>query len=87
VKLNKMLRNAVAGTLIACVPLSASVAATRPNAAVPMAASQAVTSDYDANGQASMPWLPLAAIGLALVVAIVIVAGKGGNGHGSLSRG
>jgi hypothetical protein len=82
-----MLRNAVAGTLIACVPLSATVAATRPNAAVPMAGSQAVTSQYDASGNASMPWLPLAAIGLALIVAIVIVAGHNGKGNGSLSRG
>lgn len=85
-KLQKILRNAVAGTLIACVPVSATVAATRPNAAVPMASAQAVTGQYD-EGVAGMPWIPLIAIGIAAIVAIVILAGHNGKGSGALSRG
>jgi hypothetical protein len=87
VKLQKFLRNAVAGTLIACLPVSATVAATRPNAAVPMASSQAVTGQYDNNGAAGVPWIPLIAIGIAAIVAIVIIAGHNGKGSGALSRG
>jgi hypothetical protein len=87
VKFKNMVRGGVAAALIASVPVSATVAATRPNAAVPMAGAQAVTSQYDASGNASMPWLPLAAIGVALVVAIIIVAGSNGGGNGALSRG
>ena len=85
VKLRKILRNAVAGTLIACVPVSATVAATRPNAAVPMASAQAVTAQDE--GAAGVPWVPLVAIGIAAVVAIIIIASKNGNGNGALSRG
>jgi hypothetical protein len=87
VKFKNMVRGGVAAALIASVPVSATVAATRPNAAVPMAGAQAVTSQYDASGNAGMPWLPLAAIGVALVVAIIIVAGSNGGGNGALSRG
>jgi hypothetical protein len=87
VKLQKFLRNAVAGTLIACLPVSATVAATRPNAAVPMAGAQAVTGQYDNDGVAGVPWIPLIAIGIAAIVAIVIIAGHGSKGGGALSRG
>ena len=86
-KLSKILRNAVAGSLIACVPVSVTVAATRPNAAVPMASAQAVAGQYDANGEAGIPWVPLIAIGIAAIVAIVIIAGHNGKGSGALSRG
>ena len=85
-KLQKFLRNAVAGTLIAWLPVSATVAATRPNAAVPMAGSQAVTSQ-NYSSAADVPWVPLIAIGLAAIVAIVIIAGHSNKGGGALSRG
>ena len=85
--MNKMVRNAVAATLIACIPASATVAATRPNAAVPMAGSQAVTSQYDAGGNAGVPWYSLVAIGVAVAVAVIIVANSSSHGHGALSRG
>jgi hypothetical protein len=87
VKLKKILRNALAGTLIACVPMTATIAATRPNAAVPMASAQAVTSQYDENGAAGVPWVPLIAIGIAVAVALWIILDKNGHGHGALSRG
>ena len=85
-KLQKFLRNALAGTLIACLPVSATVAATRPNAAIPMASAQAVTSQYDNQGAAGVPWVPLIAIGIAAIVAIVILAGHNKKGSGALSR-
>ena len=86
-KLQKFLRNALAGTLIACLPVSGTVAATRPNAAVPMAGAQAVTSQYDNQGVAGVPWIPLVAIGIAAIVAIIILAGHNKRGSGALSRG
>jgi hypothetical protein len=87
VKLQKFLRNAVAGTLIACLPVSATVAATRPNAAVPMAGAQAVTGQYDDHGAAGVPWVPLIAIGIAAIVAIIILVSHDKKGTGALSRG
>ena len=86
-KLQKYLRNALAGTLIACLPVSATVAATRPNAAVPMASAQAVTGQYNKDGVAGVPWVPLIAIGIAAIVAIVIIASHNKKGSGALSRG
>jgi hypothetical protein len=87
VKLQKYFRNALAGTLIACLPVSATVAATRPNAAVPMASAQAVTGQYNKDGVAGVPWVPLIAIGIAAIVAIVIIASHNKKGSGALSRG
>jgi hypothetical protein len=87
VKLQKFLRNAIAGTLIACLPVSATVAATRPNAAVPMASAQAVTGQYNDEGVAGVPWIPLIAIGIAAIVAIFILASHNKRGSGALSRG
>ena len=86
-KLQKILRNAVAGTLIASVPVSATIAATRPNAAIPTAGAQAVTGQYDNDGVAGVPWVPLIAIGVAAIVAIVILTGHNGKSSGALSRG
>ena len=86
-KLQKFLRNALAGTLIACLPVSTTVAATRPSAAVPMAGAQAVTGQYDNDGVAGVPWAPLIAIGIAALVAIFIIASHNKKGNGALSRG
>jgi len=52
-----------------------------------MASAQAVAGQYDANGEAGIPWVPLIAIGIAAIVAIVIIAGHNGKGSGALSRG
>lgn len=86
-KLTKILRNGVAGALIACIPVTASLAATRPNAAVPMASSTAVAAQYDDSRQGGISWVALAAIGLALGVALFLILDKNGNGEGSLSQG
>jgi hypothetical protein len=87
--LTKILRNGVAGALIACVPVTASLAATRPNAAVPMASSTAATAAQSEDGYqgGGISWVALAAIGLALGVALFLILDKNGNGEGSLSQG
>jgi hypothetical protein len=87
VKLTKILRNGVVGALIACVPATASLAATRPNAAVPMASSTAVAAQYDDGHQGGISWVALGAIGLALGVALFLILDKNDKGEGSVSRG
>ena len=88
-KLTKLLRNGVAGALIACMPVTATLAATRPNAAVPMAGSAATTAaQYDDGSQGGgISWIALAAIGLAVGVAIFLILDKDDKGEGSLSQG
>ena len=87
VKLSKVLRNGVAGALIASMPVTASLAATRPNQAVPTAGAVAVVAqdddDYDGKG---ISWAALAAVGLAVAVALWIILDKDDEGEGSLSR-
>ena len=85
-KLTKILRNGVAGALIACVPVTASLAATRPNAAVPMASSTAV-AQYDDGQQGGISWVALGAIAIALGVALFLILDKNSKGEGSLSQG
>ena len=85
-KLSKILRNGVAGTLIALLPVTAGVAATRPNAAVPMASSTAVTAQYD-DDRDGVSWIALAAIGVALAVALFIILDGDDDGEGSVSPG
>ncbi len=88
-KVTKFVRNSLAGAMIAVVPLSASVAATRPGAAVPMAGSSAVAAqddDYD-GGMWGIAWPALAVIALTIAVAIYIALDDDGDGSGSLSRG
>jgi hypothetical protein len=84
VKLMQTLRNGIAGTLIAVVPVTAGLAVTRPSAAVPMAGSAAVAAQYD--DDAGTPWLALGAIGLALVVAAWILLDGDDDGEGAISR-
>ena len=82
----KFIRNGVAGVLVAAMPVTSTVAAVRPNAAVPTAGSTALT----AQGQsaASVPWLPIGIIIATLTLGIYIASTKGkGHGHGTLSRG
>jgi hypothetical protein len=87
VKFTKILRNGIAGALIALLPATTSMAATRPNAAVPAAGSAAVTAQYDAEHNAGISWVALAAIGLGIVVALWIILSKDKDGEGALSRG
>jgi hypothetical protein len=86
--LPKILRNGLAGVLIACVPVTATLAATRPNAAVPLAASTAATAaQNDDSDRANISWVALGAIALALGVALFIILDKDDKGEGSLSQG
>lgn len=66
--LTKILRNGVAGTLIALLPVTSSIAATRPSAAVPMASSAASTAALDDDGDGSIGW-----VGIALGVAAIAI--------------
>lgn len=76
----------MAGALIAFLPLTASVAATRPSAAVPVAGSSAIAAQSD-DGAFGVSWPALAVILLTLAVAVWIALDSDGDGHGSLSRG
>ena len=88
-RLSKILRNAVAGALIAAVPVSTTFASVRPNAAVPAAGGAAVTAQSDDNrGRGyGVSLMALGVIGLALAVAIWIALDKDSEGRGDLSRG
>ena len=70
--LGKLVRNGMAGALIALLPVTSSIAATRPSAAVPMASSAASSAAMaeDGYGDHSINWV---AIGLG-VAAIAIFA-------------
>ena len=82
----KILRNGVAGALIAAMPITGTVAAVRPSVAVPTEGSTAVAAqDYGEHG--GIAWLPLGIIIATVILAIYIAADKPGRGHGSLSRG
>ncbi|MEO7541822.1 MAG: hypothetical protein ABIS66_07705 [Sphingomicrobium sp.] len=82
------MRNGLAGVLVAAVPATASFAATRPNAAVPVAGSTAVAAQYNNDDrQAGISWVALAAIGLAIGVALFLILDKDDKGEGSLSQG
>ena len=85
-KLTNILRNGMAAALIAAVPATGALAATRPNAAVPMASSAAVAAQYDEQGNAGLPWVAYAAIGLAIVVALWLALDNDSDGRGALSR-
>ena len=87
-KVMKILRNGVAGALIASVPLSASVAATRPGAAVPVAASTAAAVQvYDDERRGGIAWLPVGVIVLAAAVALWIVLDDDDDGEIALTSG
>ena len=88
-KLKRILRNAVAGVLIAAVPVSTAIAATRPSAAVPVAGSTAVAAQvYDDRDdrRAGIAWPAVAVIAAALLVAIWIIIDDDDEGEGALSR-
>ena len=87
-KIQKILRNAVAGAMIAAVPVSASFAATRPNAAVPVAVSGAATTAavQDDGYDSGTPWLAIGAVAVAVLVAIWILVDDD-DGEGALTDG
>ena len=69
---SKLFRNLVAGACIMALPLSATAAAVRPNAAVPAAGATAVVAQADEEAGFGVAWAALAVIALAVVVAIWI---------------
>jgi hypothetical protein len=88
VKVMKILRNGVAGALIASVPLSASVAATRPSAAVPVAGSTAAAAQvYDDERRGGISWVAVGVIIFAAAVALWIALDDDDDGEVALTRG
>lgn len=86
-KVSKVFRNSVAGALIAAMPVSTTVAAVRPNAAVPTAGSTAVTAQAGEEAGFGVAWAALAVIALTIIVAIWIAVDDDPDGEGSLSVG
>ena len=89
-KLKRIIRNGVAGVLIASVPVSTAIAATRPGAAVPVAGSTAATAQvYDDryDRRAGIAWPAVAVIAAALLVALWIILDDDDEGEGALSPG
>lgn len=84
---SKVLRNGVAGALIAAMPVSATIAAVRPSAAVPTAGATAVTAQYGDEAGMGVAWPALAVIALTLIVAIWIAIDDDEEAEGSFSLG
>ena len=85
-KLVRILRNGVAGALIAALPVTATMGATRPNAAVPTASSAAVTAAQDDYDDGGISWLAIAAIGVAVAVALWLILDNDDDDEGALSE-
>ncbi len=67
----KITRNAVAGLMIAAVPVTAATAAVRPGSAIPAAGSSAaVAQDGDRDGM-SYGWIALAAVAIIWAIALI----------------
>ncbi len=85
-KVTKILRNGIAGALIAALPVTTGMAATRPSAAIPTASSAAVAAQYD-DERGGISWIALAAIAVALGVGLFIILDDDDDGEGELSPG
>lgn len=72
-KLTTILRNGMIGTLIALVPVTSSIAATRPNAAVPMASSAASTAALDDDGDGHTFGYIGLAVGVVLIALFAVL--------------
>lgn len=84
----KAVRNSIAVALIAAMPVSASVASVRPNAAIPTAGSTAVTAAQDDDdGAMGVSWAALAVIVLTIALAVYIAIDDDPEGQGSASFG
>lgn len=88
-KLSRIVRNSVAGALIAATPISATVGAVRPSAAVPTAGSTAVTAQagYEDDDGFAVPWIAVGVVAVAIAVMLWIAVDDDGDGEGSLSQG
>lgn len=85
---SKVIRNGVAGALIAAIPVSTTVAAVRPNAAVPTAGATAVTAQgYDDQRGGGVAWAALAVIAATILVALWIAIDDDEEAEGSFSIG
>ena len=85
----KIMRNGLIGSLIAVVPAASTVAATRPNAAVPMAGSTstAATAAQGYDDDDGISWLVWAGIGVAVVIALILLLDNDDDDDDSVSDG
>ena len=86
-KLARILRNGIAGALIATLPVTAALGTTRPNEAVPAASSAAVTAAYQDDDGGGISWVAIAAIGVAVAVALWLILDDDDDDEGALSPG
>ena len=82
-----ILSKTIAAVLIAAMPVSSTLAAVRPNAAVPTAGATAVIAQDGDEAGFGVAWAALAVIALAVVVAIWIAVDDDSDGQGSISFG
>jgi len=82
-------RNALAGTLMAALPLSSAVGSVRPGDAVPVAASASVVAqDDDGKSLAGTPWFVYGGIALVILIGILLAVQDGsGDDDGDFSEG
>lgn len=87
--MSKIFRNAVAGALITLTPVTATIAAVRPNAAVPVATSAVTAAQVqeDDRGISQFPWLPIGIIVAAIALGIYFGVSDNKDGQGNISRG
>ena len=85
--LTKILRNGMIGTLVALLPVTSSLAATRPNEAVPMAASVSSSAALADDGDHSVSWLAIGLGVLAVAIFAVLVLGNGDDDDEAVSGG
>ncbi|MFL6733695.1 MAG: hypothetical protein ACJ8EY_03250 [Sphingomicrobium sp.] len=82
----QFIRNAFLGLGLVALPVSTSVAAVRPSAAVPAAASSvAVQSEGEGSPHQYIPWI-VGGIALIVAIAIIVAHDDDHDGSGSLSR-
>ena len=84
--MSKIIRNVIAGTLIAAMPVTASVAAVRPAAAIPAASAVSAVQNDDDDYARPVAWLPIGIIVATLLLAIYIASTKQSEGRGNISR-
>lgn len=87
--LTKILRNGIAGALIALIPVTSSIAATRPSAAVPMASSAASSAAMaeDGYGDHSINWVAIGLGVAAIAIFALLVLDSDSNDGDSVSSG
>lgn len=80
----RITRNAIAGLMIAAVPVTAATAAVRPGSAIPAAGSTAAAAQDGYNDGLSSGWIALVAV--AIIWAIALLGDDDDNDDLEISR-